>query len=85
MNLSFTIAAGLASAAIFRPESRGTHHHILLSQIRDFSNLQGQVPVFIPSRNRVAQLHPSALGPLFIASNDSQGYGGGIRPHLHMG
>jgi hypothetical protein len=27
----------LASAFIFRSESRGTRHHILLSQIRDFS------------------------------------------------
>jgi hypothetical protein len=33
MGLSFTIAAGLASAVILRSESRGTHDHILLSQI----------------------------------------------------
>jgi hypothetical protein len=47
---------GLASAVILRSESRGTHNHILLSQIRDTPNLEGQVPVFISPRNRVAQL-----------------------------
>jgi hypothetical protein len=31
MCLSFTIATGLASAVILRPESRGNHDHILLS------------------------------------------------------
>jgi hypothetical protein len=34
---------GLASAFILRSESHGTHDHILLSQIRDFPNLEGQV------------------------------------------
>jgi hypothetical protein len=33
----------------------------------------------------VAQLYSQVLGFLFIASYDSQGYGGGIRPHLHTG
>jgi hypothetical protein len=37
----------LASAVILRSESHGTHDHILLSQIRDSPNLEGQVPVFI--------------------------------------
>jgi hypothetical protein len=37
----------LASAVILRSESRRTHDHILLSQIRDSPNLEGQVPVFI--------------------------------------
>jgi hypothetical protein len=54
--LSFTIAAGLASAVILGSESHGTRGHILLSPIRDF---------------------------LFVASYDSQGYGGDIRPHQH--
>jgi hypothetical protein len=31
----------------------------------------------------VAQLYPQALGSLFVASNDSQDYGGGIGPRLH--
>jgi hypothetical protein len=54
----------LISAVILRSESRGTHDHILLSQIRDSPNLQGQVPVFISPRNRVARLHPH--GNVFI-------------------
>jgi hypothetical protein len=84
MGLSFTIVAGLASAIILRPESRG-NDHILLSQIRDSPNLEGQVPVFISPGNRAFQLYPQALGSLFVASYYSQGYGGGIRSHLHTG
>jgi hypothetical protein len=64
----------LASAVILRSESRGTHDYILLSQIRDSPNLEDQVPVYISPRNRVAQLYPQALGSLFVASYDSQGY-----------
>jgi hypothetical protein len=33
----------------------------------------------------VARLYPRALGSIFVASYDSQGYGGGIRPRLHTG
>jgi hypothetical protein len=43
------------------------------------------VTVFISPRNRVAQLYPHALDFLFVASYDSQGYGGGTRPRLHAG
>jgi hypothetical protein len=35
--------------------------------------------------NRVAQLYPQALDSLFVASYDSQGYDGSIRPRLHTG
>jgi hypothetical protein len=52
----------LASAVILGSESRGTRDHILLSQIRDSPYVEGQVPVFISPRNRVAQLNPQALG-----------------------
>jgi hypothetical protein len=75
----------LARAVILRSESRGTHNHILLSQVRDSPNLEDQVPVFISPRNRVARLYPQALRSLFVASYDSQAYGGGIRPRLHKG
>jgi hypothetical protein len=75
----------LARAVILRSKSRGTHDHILLSQIRDSPNLEDQVPVIISPRNRVAQLYPQALGSLFVASYDSQSYGGGIRTRLHTG
>jgi hypothetical protein len=85
MGLSFTITC-LASAVNLRSDSRGTHDHILLSQIRVSPNLEGQVPVCtrITPRNRVAQLYLQALGFLFVASYDSQGYGGGIRYPLHV-
>jgi hypothetical protein len=75
----------LASAVILGAESRGIHNHILLSHIRDFLNLEGQVPVFISARNRMAQLYPQVLGSLFFASYDSQGCGGGIWTPLHTG
>jgi hypothetical protein len=39
----------------------------------DSPNLEGQVPVFISPRNRVAQLYPRALDSLSVASYDSQG------------
>jgi hypothetical protein len=38
----------LASAVILGSESRGNHDHILLSEVRDSPNLEGQVPVFFP-------------------------------------
>jgi hypothetical protein len=72
-----------ASAVILMSEFRWTHDHILLSQIRDSLNLKDQVPVFTSSRNSDIQLYPQALSSLFVASYDSQGYGGVIRPRLH--
>jgi hypothetical protein len=75
----------LAIAVILRSKSRGTHDHILLSQVWDSPNLEGQVPVFISPMNRLAQLYPQALGSLFVTSCDSQGYSGGIGPFLHAG
>jgi hypothetical protein len=75
----------LASAVILSSESHGTNDNILYSQIRDSPSLEGQIPVFISPRNRVARLYPQALGSLSVSSYDSQGYGGGIRPRLHTG
>jgi hypothetical protein len=43
-----------ASPVILRHKYRRTHGHILLSQIQDSPNLEGQVPIFISPRNRVA-------------------------------
>jgi hypothetical protein len=48
----------LASAVILGSESRGTHDHVLLSQIQDSPNPEGQVPVFIFPRNRVPSYTP---------------------------
>jgi hypothetical protein len=49
----------------------------------DSPNLGGQAPVFIFPRNGVAQLYPWALGSLFIATYDSQGYSEGVLTRLH--
>jgi hypothetical protein len=73
----------LASAVIPGSESHNSRDHIILSQIWDSPNLEGQVPVFIFPRNSVIQLYPQALGPLFVSSYHSQGYGGGIRTRLY--
>jgi hypothetical protein len=48
-------------------------------------NLEDQVPVFMSPSDRVAQLCPQAPGSLFVASYDTQGYGGGILSRLHTG
>jgi hypothetical protein len=56
----------LASLFILGSVSRGTHDHILLSQIRDSPNQEGQVPVFTFSWNRMTQLYPQALGSLLL-------------------
>jgi hypothetical protein len=45
MGVSFIIAAGLWQH-ILRSESRGTRDHILLSEIWESLNLEGQVPIF---------------------------------------
>jgi hypothetical protein len=46
---------------------------------------EGQVPVFISSRNRVAELYPQALGSPLVPSYESQRYSGGIWPRFHTG
>jgi hypothetical protein len=83
MGLSLTIDAGPRQRSYSGFRVRGTHDHILLCQIRDFPNLEGQVPVFISPRNRVAHLYPQTLRSILVASYHSQGCGGGILIHLH--
>jgi hypothetical protein len=68
----------LASAVILGSESRGTYDHVLLFQIRNSPNLEGQIPVFISPTNRATQLYIQAPGSLFIVSYYSQGDVGGI-------
>jgi hypothetical protein len=58
---------------------------MVVSPVFNPPNLQDQVPVFMSTSDRVAQLLPQALGALFIASYDSQGYGVGILTNLEMG
>jgi hypothetical protein len=45
--------------------------------------MEEQVPVFVYLKNRVAQLYPPAMGSLYVASYDSQGYDEGILTRLH--
>jgi hypothetical protein len=71
---------GLARAVI----PRGTLTAFTASDSR-LPQLEGQVPVFISPRNRVARLYAQALSSFFVASYYSQGYCGGIRTHLHTG
>jgi hypothetical protein len=80
MGLHLQLLLVLASSVILRSESRGTHDHILLSQIRDSPHLESQVP----QEQGVPKI-PPGTGFLFVASYDSQSYGGGIRPRLHAG
>jgi hypothetical protein len=47
----------LANAVILGSESRWNHGHVLQSEILDSPNLEGQIPVFICPRNRVARLY----------------------------
>jgi hypothetical protein len=85
MGLSFTIAAGSRQRSHSRIRvPRDSRPYFTISDSR-FPNLEGQAPVFISPRNRVAKLYPQALGSLFIASYGSQGYGGSIQLRLHTG
>jgi hypothetical protein len=61
MGLSFTVA----SAVILGSEFRETHDNILLPQIRNSSNVEGQGLVFVSPRNRVTQFYPHAWRSLF--------------------
>jgi hypothetical protein len=47
--------------------------------------MEGQTPIFISPRDRVALLYPRVTGSLFGASYDTQGYFEGILTRLHMG
>jgi hypothetical protein len=53
----------VASAVILGSDSRRTHDQILLSQIWGSPNLEGEVPVFISSSDRVTQLYTQAPVP----------------------
>jgi hypothetical protein len=77
MGLSFTTAAG--------PRQR-SHSHVRVSRDSWPHFTGGPGPLIYIPKKRVAQLYPPpALGFLFVASYDSQGYGEGIRPRHHIG
>jgi hypothetical protein len=76
----------LALASAFSGRSpAGLVTTFTLYQIRHSLNLEGQVLVFISPRYKLAQLYPQTLGSLYVASYDSQCYGGGIRNRIHTG
>jgi hypothetical protein len=48
-----------------------------MSQIRDSTQPGGpDTRIYIPQEHRVAKLYPHALGFIFVASYDSQSFGG---------
>jgi hypothetical protein len=63
----------LASTVILGSEFHRTPDQILLSHMQDSPNLEGQVPIFMCPRNRVAKLYPQTVGSLFVIFYDSQG------------
>jgi hypothetical protein len=84
MGVFFATGAGSSPVQSFSDPSRsGLMTTFCCLKFEDSPNLEGQVPISIYPRNRVDQLYPQALDSLLVASYDSQGYGGGIRPRLH--
>jgi hypothetical protein len=86
MGLSYTTAAGPSQrihSQVRVPQDSGPHFTVSDSRLPQPG---GQVPLFISPRNRVAHLHPQALGSLSVAFYDSQGYGGrDSNPPPHTG
>jgi hypothetical protein len=71
----------LARAVILRSESRGTHEHILLSQIRGSPNLEGEVPVFISPQEQGGPIIPPGIEFPSAPFNSSAGRRLGTRLH----
>jgi hypothetical protein len=65
-------------------DSRRAHKHILLSHLK-LSQPGGPGPRMYISQEKTGPVIPWVLGSLFVAFNDSQGYGGGILTRLHTG
>jgi hypothetical protein len=84
-NLSFAIAAGARQRSHSRVRVQSVSWPYFTVSDSRIPNLDGQVPVFISSRNRVAQLYPQALGSLFFASYHSQGLCLRYSTRLHAG
>jgi hypothetical protein len=59
---SLQLLLGLASSVFLRPESGGVMTIILLSQIWDSSNLEGQVPIFISPQDQASLVIPQDTG-----------------------
>jgi hypothetical protein len=73
----------LASTFILRSECYRPQDHILLSQIRDSANLEGQVTVFMSPSDRVAQLYPRHCVPFPSPSTPRRAAVDVIQTSLH--
>jgi hypothetical protein len=85
MGLSFTIAAGPRQrihSQVRVPRDSWPYLTVSDSRLRQHGVQSPCIYEYI-AWNRVAQLYLQALGSIFVASYDSQGYGGGIRTRLH--
>jgi hypothetical protein len=84
LGLSFTIAAEFSPAQSSQGPSPAGLMTIFYSLIFETPpTWRARSPYLHPQKKRVASLYPQALGSLFVASYDSQSYGGGVRPRLH--
>jgi hypothetical protein len=75
----------LASAVIFRSESRGLMTTFCCLKFETPQTWRIRFPYLYPPGTGWPSYTPQALGSLFITSYNSQGYNGGIRPCIHMG
>jgi hypothetical protein len=81
--LSFTAAGGPRQCSHSRVRVPRDDHTLSDSRL---SQPGGPGPhIYIPQEQGGPVIPPSTLGSLFVASYDSQGYGGGIRTRLHKG
>jgi hypothetical protein len=85
MGLSFTTAVGLCQRSYSRIRIPRDSWPYFIFPDSIVHQPGGPGTRIYTSRNRVAQLYPQTLGSLFVASYDSQGYGGGIRTRLRAG
>jgi hypothetical protein len=76
-NLLVQLLLGIARAVTHRSKSRRTHDHILLSHMR-LPQPGRAGPCIDITQEQGVPVYPRALGSLFVASYDSQGYCGGI-------
>jgi hypothetical protein len=83
-NLLVRLLLGLVRAVTLGTKTHRTQT-TFYCLIWDSCNLEGQVPVFIYPRKRVAQLYPPGTGFPSCRLYDSQGYGAVILTLLHTG
>jgi hypothetical protein len=84
MGLLFTIAADPRQPSHSQVGvTRNSWPHFTVSDSRRTQPGEPGPRIYIPQEQGDPKIYPQALGSLFVASYDSQGYGGGIRTGLH--